>query len=432
MSWLLTKLQTLFRHRPSGTAWAGKTNTWGKLGEPAPFSFRRAVEFYREHGLVTGPIDTTVEMFVGSGYHTTGEERAKQVVDDFAEDVNLDGVLEELVRDAAITGSAWAEKILEDPDRVVRRVKSPNPEIFIEQKWDPKRNPIVGLKRIDPLTMEHSIKFVPVSNRKDCYYPVVWGFVQSINGQPVNEFSSDQILFFRWKAIPGSPYGLGMVQPIVRYLQIIGEVEKDLGTVIKKFSWLRVAYVLEGATKDAYETIRDVLSRLKPGESPLIATTGETKFRIEPITIDPRTRFEYYLNHLMNAIAVGLECPSTMLFRGEVRVSDASATAMLDAFKTKISMKQRNLKRLIEKELFKPLVQQAGLHEVPKLNWGEILEPKINMADIAKFAEISTQRELQGLTPYITADELRKMLADRGYEIRPWRKGGLKLDATTP
>jgi hypothetical protein len=59
-------------------------------------------------------------------------------------------------------------------------------------------------------------------------------------------------------------------------------------------------------------------------------------------------------------------------FRGDVRVSDASATAMLQAFDRKIRMKQRKFKRIIEAELFKPLVKQEGLDEVPRLIWGPL------------------------------------------------------------
>ncbi|RLI04982.1 hypothetical protein DRO26_03560 [Candidatus Bathyarchaeota archaeon] len=213
------------------------------------------------------------------------------------------------------------------------------------------------------------------------YYPQVERYVQVVNGRVVASWHPSKIIHLTWNRPHRSLYGVGMVKPVEGYLQTILKAEEDMGKIIKRYAAPKVAWLLENATKETFLTVKNQLATIQPDEDYIIATTGDTKISTEVIQIDPRSRFEYFFNHLMNSIMAGLECPITFLFRGDVRVSDASATAMLQAFDRKIRMKQRKFKRIIEVELFRPLVKQEGFEEVPRLVWGppevEKMEDKI-------------------------------------------------------
>ena len=326
---------------------AGVPSAWGH-GQKAPFSFRLCFERYENVGLVTAAVDSTVEMIVGPGYHTVASSNeAKKVVDDFAEQVNLDGLLMDAVLDCAICGNAWIEKVYED-------------------------GRLVDLNYLDPLTMEQSIVLRKAPEGFNLYYPKIERYVQVVNSRIVASWPPGKIIHLTWNRPHNSLYGVGMVKPVERYLQTILEAEEDMGKIIKRYSAPKIAWMLENASKDTFLAVKNQLSTIQPDEDYVIATTGNTKISAEVIQIDPRSRFEYFFNHLMNGIMAGLECPITFLFRGDVRVSDASATAMLQAFDRKIRMKQRKFKRIIEAELFKPLVKQEGLDEVPRLIWGPL------------------------------------------------------------
>ncbi|RLI04983.1 hypothetical protein DRO26_03565 [Candidatus Bathyarchaeota archaeon] len=127
----LTELKIFERRKPVGLV-AGVPSIWCG-GQKAPFSFRTCFERYENVGLVTAAVDSTVEMIVGPGYHTVcSSEDAKKIVDDFAEQVNLDGLLMDAILDCAICGNAWIKKV-----------------------YDGER--LVDLNYLDPLTMEQSI-----------------------------------------------------------------------------------------------------------------------------------------------------------------------------------------------------------------------------------------------------------------------------------
>jgi hypothetical protein len=105
-----------------------------------------------------------------------------------------------------------------------------------------------------------------------------------------------------------------MVKPVERYLQTILEAEEDMGKIIKRYSAPKIAWMLENASKDTFLAVKNQLSTIQPDEDYVIATTGNTKISAEVIQIDPRSRLEYFFNHLMNGIMAGLECPITFLF----------------------------------------------------------------------------------------------------------------------
>ncbi|MEM3737540.1 MAG: hypothetical protein QXJ75_05605 [Candidatus Bathyarchaeia archaeon] len=331
---------------------AGLPNLWGR-GQKAPFSFQTCYARYETVGVVTAAIDATVEMIVGPGYHTEAEDwEAKKVVDEFAEEVNLDGLLMDAVLDCAICGNAWIEKVYED-------------------------GMLVDLNYLDPLTMEQSVVLHKAPNSLNLYYNGVESYVQVINGQKVATWPREDIIHLTWRRIHNSPYGMGMIRPVENYLATIVDAEEDMGKIIKRYAVPKVAWMLENASKTTFDDVKAQLRSVEPDEDYVIATLKPTTIKTEVVQIDPRARFEYFFNHLLNAIMAGLECPITFLFRGDVRVSDASANAMLQAFDRKIRMHQRRIKRAVEAELFRPLVKQHGHAEVPRMVWGPVEVEKI-------------------------------------------------------
>ncbi len=72
---------------------------------------------------------------------------------------------------------------------------------------------------------------------------------------------------------------------------------------------------------------------------------------------------------------------------------------------------QRFMKRVIEREIFAPIVEQAGYdprRAAVRLNWGIPEKPEINVADILKAAE-------QGL---ISQEEFRNIVRKIGWELK--------------
>ena len=98
--------------------------------------------------------------------------------------------------------------------------------------------------------------------------------------------------------------------------------------------------------------------------------------------------------------------------------TEASARAALEIAERKVMALQRFIKRTCEREIFTPLIQQAGLDPAKancRLNWGTE-KPEVQLKDLIRLAEISATSE----TSYVRPEEVRKNLVKAGFEL--WEK----------
>jgi hypothetical protein len=98
---------------------------------------------------------------------------------------------------------------------------------------------------------------------------------------------------------------------------------------------------------------------------------------------------------------------------GAVRVSDASATAMQEAWNRKVQTAQEVIKENWEDLFFKPLIIQAGIDEeyTPELIFGEpeVDDPQKNMDNLTKLLN-PTQVQITQQTRFALENLLRQLL----------------------
>ena len=117
-------------------------------------------------------------------------------------------------------------------------------------------------------------------------------------------------------------------------------------------------------------------------------------FEVKAVQLDPRARFEYYVDHIINQFYLGCETPlphpsSTPGF------TEASAKATLELQKMLVKPIQRYIKRQVEREIFDAVLAQAGFDSAKarvRLNWGSPKTPEIVIADMLKAGLDPTRR----------------------------------------
>jgi hypothetical protein len=129
---------------------------------------------------------------------------------------------------------------------------------------------------------------------------------------------------------------------------------------------------------------------------------------VKTVQIDPRTQFQTYLEHIVNQVYLGGETPLPKLFTTP-GFTEASARTAAEIADRKVQALQGFVKRAIEREVFRPIVKQAGC-DVEKahvrLNWRASEKPQPSMADILKAAELQL----------ITAQEFRNATRELGWK----------------
>jgi hypothetical protein len=384
MSKIFKKIREALKWGGTGTllpAWKGA------YGERPAITFSDLVEIYVGDYAAKAAVDFLADQAVGAGFYTTVNEeyahaeKAKSVVDEFNENVNLDGLLQIGAREVVAYGNSFWEK--------VKPEKLENLKIL----------PITSIEKI----------------LRD-QYGGIKGYKQTAT-YGGKTLSSESIIHFCWNPVNGEPFGTGVLRVLCENLAYDGEtrdclvkikakMEKIMPDIFEKYAGPDELWIFEGVGDDKLaEYQRLIKSKPKAGARFVYNRQAD----IKTVQIDPRARFDGYVEHLINQYYLGLQTPLPKLFTTP-GFTEASSRAALELAERKVQALQRFLKRTVEKEIFVPVLTQAGYDQKEadiRLNWGTHEAPEIKTEDILKAAELG----------FIRKEELRKMLVKSGWEL---------------
>lgn len=356
------------------------------------------VKLYERDPTCKASVDLLAASAVGMGFYTTINERyekageAKRVVDQFNETVNLDALLCDMARVLIACGNDFWLKIT--PERLM----------------DLHRLPIDAIERIEQ-------SYIQGSNLKIPYSVEGYKLRQSYSG---GSLTPEAIIHWRINCIGLSGFGTGVLQVLLHslafqsdrrpaYAWMKAKIERIMPRIFEKYAGPDVLALLEKADEATIQKFeRAIKSRSEEGAWLFYSGKGD----IKPVALDPRARFEYYVEHLINQVYLGCETPLPRLF-STPGFTEASAKAALDLQAMLIKPIQRYIKRQVERDIFDVVLAQGGFEPAKvqaRLNWGSPQTPEISMADMLKAAELGLIRQ----------EEFRKNAVKFGWHL--WEK----------
>ena len=356
------------------------------------------LKLYERDPTCKASVDLLAASAVGMGFYTTvneGSERAgeaKRIVDSFNEDVNLDTLLCDMTRVLVACGNDFWLKLT--PERLV----------------DLHRLPVDVVEKIEQNCLQDSRLKIP-------YMVESYKLRNSYGGESLR---AEALIHWRINPIGLSGFGTGVLQVLLHSLTIQSDrrpsyasmkarIERIMPKIFEKYAGPDVLALLERADEATIQKFeRAIKNRGEEGAWLFYSGKGD----IRPVTLDPRARFEYYVEHLINQFYLGCETPLPRLF-STPGFTEASAKAALDLQSMLIRPIQRYVKRQVEREIFNAVLAQAGFEPSKvqvRLNWGSPKTPDIVVADMLKAAESGLIRE----------EEFRKNAVKFGWEL--WEK----------
>lgn len=336
---------------------------------PAPLGLVRHPEhinefekIYRRSAVVNAAINNLVDMIVGVGYYTEAEDpRAKDLVDSYAEEINFDGLLRVICRNMLVFGFAP-----------------------VERWWDDT----LQLKPLPPQTV-----YVQVDERGNAI-----GYKQRTWSGRYIDFKPDEIIWFSHTAYPGNPYGVGLIEPIYTLISYKDRILEDICRIVRRYASPLNIWITRGPV----EALREAVVNRQPDEDIFIGRAGPEDVHVKTLEIDPRGRYTDYLEVISQEIYEGLQAPLLTYLRN---ATEASARVQLEVIQRHVSGIQRYIKRIVEREIFRLLVERAGLNEVPRIRWGR---PGVNIEGIT-LRDIAALVHVGAITAKQAIDLLHKM-----------------------
>lgn len=397
MSSAIRKMHEMLTRTPVGRTATPNTRVYF---DTANIALADVMKLYDRDPTCKSSVDLLAASTVGMGFYTTVDEKyekaaaAKAAVAKFCEDVNLDGMLNEMAKPLIACGNDFWLKMT--PEKFAETLRLPIDAI---QK--------IGLSQVSGLKVPYKVTDYQLRSTYSS---------DSANG---NTLKPEAVIHWRLNSDGTNGFGVGMLQvllhtltinqdkdkrPAVAYMK--AKIERIMPKIFEKYAGPDVLASLEGcdeATCKAFETA--IKNRDEEGSWLFY----NKKIDLKPVTIDPRAGFSYYVDHIINQFYLGCETPLPRLF-STPGFTEASANAALELQEMLIKPVQRYVKRQAEREIFAAVLTQNGFDPVKasvRLNWNANKAPQPNITDILKAAE-------QGL---IRQDEFRKNATKFGWEL---------------
>jgi hypothetical protein len=269
-----------------------------------------------------------------------------------------------------------------------------------------------------PVDSVQRIGLSSVPNLKIPYKVTGYQLKATYSGNTGNELKPEAVIHWRLNGDVPSGFGVGLLQVLLHtltvdtdkrpsYAWMKAKIEKILPNIFVKYAGPDVVVQLEGQKEDTIKKYESAIKN-RPEEGQWLFS-GAKSVGVYPVSIDPRARFEYYIDHMVNQFYLGCETPLPRLF-STPGFTEASARAALDLQDMLIKPVQRYIKRQVEKEIFAVTVSQAGLDADKakvRLNFGSPETPELVPSDLIKAAELGLVR----------AEEFRKNAVKFGWEL---------------
>jgi hypothetical protein len=365
-------------------------------GETRQVSFSDIITAYSCDPSCKAFVDFLADQAVGEGFYTTVNENygkskeAKQVVDDFNEIVNLDELLQVATREIVASGNSFWLKT--EPENL-QTVK------------------ILPLSGFDS----------PTAIKRNQYGRVT-GYNYSY-GDVKTSFAPEKIVHFKWNPTNFSAYGTGVLQVLlsqltvndetrISFLEMKARIEKIMPEIFEKYAGPDELWIFAGASDEKLAEYQKLIKTKPKAGARFVYNKPEAD--VKTVTVDPRARYEAYIDHVLNQVYLGGQTPLPKLFTTP-GFTEASARAALEIAERKVKALQRFIKRTCEREIFNPLIRQAGFDPKKadcRLVWGSE-KAEVILQDLIRLAEISANKE----NPIVRPEEIRKSLVKAGFDL---------------
>ena len=362
-------------------------------GEAPPIPFSTLLDIYLRDPTARAAVDYLADQAVGMGFYTTAElPEAKRVVDEFCERVGLDELLQLTAREVIAFGNSFWLKVT--PERLE----------------DLRLIPITNVRRIyrEPDGSVRAYEFA--------------------SGGKLVKLAPEEVVHFRWNAINNEAFGSGLLRTLAEPLELGQEgvsarrpvyamkalVQEALVMQLLTHSSPNQLWVFPGLPPSELDpekpgTVAHEIAHMPPWGARWVSNQEGADIKLAA----PRFSrgFEMHVENITDEFILGLQTPLPKLIikRG---FTEASAKAALELVERKVLALQRFLRRVVERQVFAPLVRQAGLDPREarvRLHWGVPERPRLRVEDVLRAFELGV----------LSREEARSMLAELGWPVRP-------------
>ena len=351
-----------------------------ELGEEHPFDFKKMEDYYLNISLITGAINKTVDLVVGSNYFIkTENQNLKTFLEEFMLTHNFEILMRNIVKDCLVYGNAFIE--ISRNGLGVSQLIPRNPKYMYVMR-DEEGNIKGYVQRVKEMKGK-------LGSKKDLI--------------PFNE---NDIAHFKLSVIGDSAYGTSIIKPLENVIHKKLNLENDMTVLMNRKA--NSPIILSVGNEENKPQDSDLTSLATDLEVMTPMTEWVLPFTITASTVqfgDIGVKFNIPLAHIENQMIYGLEVPAVLLGLGSI--PEGLATAQLDVFEKRIESIRLNIEKVLEDKILKVHAELSGFKDSFDFEW----EPRNDDDKWTEVQNIQNLLTVGRLSPEL-ATALQKKISD--------------------
>jgi len=321
-----------------------------ELGEDHPFKFEECEKTYKKFGIAKAAVDKHIDFIVSPGFYVESEnEKVQRVINDFIEDIQFHEILRQWIREGLIKGNGFMEIALsKDLSKVQLKVINAN-SMYVSRD-----------------------KFGDIKG-----YNQYVGKFDKFNPKQVIPFDKKEIAHLPMDKIGDDAYGIGLLAPALYTIDNIVGSDRDMHMLIRRKANAPIHVKLgspeEPATQSDISAFGAKLEYLNNMHE--WATDHRAEFKVIDFG-NLGEKFTTVMEHDMESLLYAFQIPAVLM--GSAYQNEGIAQVQLDAFERRIQSLQAAIGKVIEDQIFKPILTLNGLAGKVEIVWGQPSEQKIN------------------------------------------------------
>jgi len=302
------------------------------------------VENYEENELMiskipilAGAVNKMVDYVVGQGYSVeSSNPTVAQYLETFLEKFKFADLTRRLCHDMLVYGNAYMEisyTINQMPFGVI----------------------IDGFKIWSPKNM-----YIDIDEHGE-----VIGYNQAHKGSKPIRFPIDKIVHFKFNSIGDSPYGLSIIEPMRKVLNIKIQMEHDASRLVTKKAGCPIQVKMGGEIggQPVIPTQTDISNMMSDLDTLENRNNFATSNLVEiiPLTFDMGKEIPY-LEHFDRQLVYGLQVPEVLLGTGSI--PEGLANVQMESFLFRVQAIQDILDEMISEKILKKYLEYSGMKDI--------------------------------------------------------------------
>jgi|TARA_R100001530_G_scaffold62534_2_gene45016 SPP1 gp7 family putative phage head morphogenesis protein len=318
-----------------------------ELGEEHPFNLETIELIYRKVGFVNGAINKFVDFMVSGFYVTSKDAAAKEIIEQWMQDVGFDSILRKWILEAFVKGTGYVE-LGEGDDDIIDSIKVLDSKFMFIQRDETGK--IEGYKQFIGMTDAFS----------------------STNNEVI-DFTTEEVAHFSLNGIGDMAYGLGLIYPAHTIIEDVLQAKNDMYLLMKRKanSPMIVKYVgnKDGTMLPSAGDVNAIGEKMQ-----LMRNNHEWVFgpgiEVETLNFgDIGDKFTFPLEWGMEAFSAALQIPQVLLGKGSI--PEGLAKVQMDGFQRNIKAKQAEIEKVIEEKIFRRVLIAQGIDVHVEFEWGQ-------------------------------------------------------------